>query len=195
VLLEDGDRPAAHNKRPTRSADRPRAGAPIGGLPRRLRPAIIVKRYDRIFRKEAFRDVNGEIEVTRLEYVVPFDGDPYDTLLRDYGYWYGVVHGDDDFWAPDDEDGPGMSLAEFDQMFRSAWKAHFGRQPSESEIELAMSGNLLDAATRPVAEEPEDKGEDVDVAEPIRAEPRVGRNDPCPCGSGKKFKKCCLRGT
>jgi len=23
------------------------------------------------------------------------------------------------------------------------------------------------------------------------AEPKVGRNDPCPCGSGKKFKKCC----
>ena len=23
------------------------------------------------------------------------------------------------------------------------------------------------------------------------AAPRVGRNDPCPCGSGKKFKKCC----
>ncbi len=21
---------------------------------------------------------------------------------------------------------------------------------------------------------------------------RVGRNDPCPCGSGRKFKKCCL---
>jgi preprotein translocase subunit SecA len=34
-------------------------------------------------------------------------------------------------------------------------------------------------------------------AEPARAEPirnmaqRVGRNDPCPCGSGKKFKNCC----
>ncbi len=28
--------------------------------------------------------------------------------------------------------------------------------------------------------------------EPIkRAEPKVGRNDPCPCGSGKKHKKCC----
>ena len=24
------------------------------------------------------------------------------------------------------------------------------------------------------------------------AAPKVGRNDPCPCGSGKKFKKCCL---
>jgi hypothetical protein len=22
---------------------------------------------------------------------------------------------------------------------------------------------------------------------------KVGRNDPCPCGSGRKFKKCCLR--
>ncbi|NME70338.1 hypothetical protein HHU12_20345 [Flammeovirga aprica JL-4] len=23
-------------------------------------------------------------------------------------------------------------------------------------------------------------------------EPKVGRNDPCPCGSGKKYKKCCM---
>lgn len=26
-----------------------------------------------------------------------------------------------------------------------------------------------------------------------REAPKVGRNDPCPCGSGKKFKKCCGR--
>lgn len=26
-----------------------------------------------------------------------------------------------------------------------------------------------------------------------RSSPRVGRNEPCPCGSGKKYKKCCLR--
>ncbi|MBL7962128.1 SEC-C domain-containing protein, partial [bacterium] len=25
---------------------------------------------------------------------------------------------------------------------------------------------------------------------PVRAEQKVGRNDPCPCGSGKKFKHC-----
>jgi preprotein translocase subunit SecA len=30
--------------------------------------------------------------------------------------------------------------------------------------------------------------------EPIRnREPRIGRNDPCPCGSGKKYKQCCMR--
>ena len=27
---------------------------------------------------------------------------------------------------------------------------------------------------------------------PIKAQPKVGRNDPCPCGSGRKFKHCCL---
>ncbi len=26
----------------------------------------------------------------------------------------------------------------------------------------------------------------------VREQPKVGRNDPCPCGSGKKYKKCCL---
>lgn len=25
----------------------------------------------------------------------------------------------------------------------------------------------------------------------VREEPKMGRNDPCPCGSGKKYKKCC----
>ncbi len=35
-------------------------------------------------------------------------------------------------------------------------------------------------------------GADVDVIQPIRnTAPRIGRNDPCPCGSGKKYKKCC----
>ena len=25
----------------------------------------------------------------------------------------------------------------------------------------------------------------------VRKEPKIGRNDKCPCGSGKKYKKCC----
>jgi len=28
--------------------------------------------------------------------------------------------------------------------------------------------------------------------QPIVKEKKIGRNDPCPCGSGKKYKKCCL---
>ena len=33
-------------------------------------------------------------------------------------------------------------------------------------------------------------GEQVTAA-PVRMGQRVGRNSPCPCGSGKKYKKCC----
>jgi SWIM/SEC-C metal-binding protein len=43
-----------------------------------------------------------------------------------------------------------------------------------------------------------DKTEDISDVErilappvPVAAGPKVGRNDPCPCGSGKKYKKCC----
>ena len=28
------------------------------------------------------------------------------------------------------------------------------------------------------------------VQQVVRGQEKVGRNDPCPCGSGKKFKKC-----
>lgn len=43
-------------------------------------------------------------------------------------------------------------------------------------------------------DQPEDIS-DLDLArnppEPVRAVQKVGRNEPCPCGSGAKFKKCC----
>lgn len=36
----------------------------------------------------------------------------------------------------------------------------------------------------------ENRSEDT-VKKPVRKDVQVGRNDPCPCGSGKKYKKCC----
>ena len=37
------------------------------------------------------------------------------------------------------------------------------------------------------------RAESAPAAQPVRRDtPRVGRNEPCPCGSGKKYKKCCL---
>jgi preprotein translocase subunit SecA len=32
---------------------------------------------------------------------------------------------------------------------------------------------------------------DMQVQQVVRSGEKVGRNDPCPCGSGKKYKKCC----
>lgn len=48
--------------------------------------------------------------------------------------------------------------------------------------ELVGSGNAKEGANSQTQERTR--------PEPIRVEKRVGRNDPCPCGSGKKFKQC-----
>jgi preprotein translocase subunit SecA len=53
--------------------------------------------------------------------------------------------------------------------------------------------------TAPAARDGQPSGSDivseaaaaVEKARPVRAGPKVGRNDPCPCKSGKKYKHCC----
>ena len=48
-------------------------------------------------------------------------------------------------------------------------------------------GGSTHAATTP---RPARVGGDDAIKQVKREEPKVGRNDPCPCGSGKKYKKC-----
>ncbi|MBR5129593.1 MAG: SEC-C domain-containing protein, partial [Firmicutes bacterium] len=48
--------------------------------------------------------------------------------------------------------------------------------------------------TQPQASMPAQAPKEQKVQKPVtvkREEPKVGRNDPCPCGSGKKYKACC----
>ncbi len=40
-----------------------------------------------------------------------------------------------------------------------------------------------------------DQDENTDIPgdiKPVNTGKKLGRNDPCPCGSGKKYKKCCM---
>ena len=63
--------------------------------------------------------------------------------------------------------------------FRSFTRVRIEREPEEEDFQLKKE---IPAAPVPAPSGP--------VTE-TRAEPKVGRNDPCPCGSGKKYKKCC----
>ncbi|MCB9294310.1 MAG: DUF1186 domain-containing protein [Lewinellaceae bacterium] len=54
----------------------------------------------------------------------------------------------------------------------------------------AMASLMNKAAGNPDPEEEEEEPEYWEPTQPIRST-KVGRNDPCPCGSGKKYKKCC----
>ncbi len=70
---------------------------------------------------------------------------------------------------------------EEEEVPESVWNIT-GESGTEWSSEQAMREAAMDAAS----------GEE-HRPEPIRVEKKVGRNDPCPCGSGKKYKKCCGR--
>nr|WP_308873307.1 SEC-C metal-binding domain-containing protein [Thiothrix subterranea] len=80
---------------------------------------------------------------------------------------------------------------------------------AEDQVDWTVSGDLEDVelgmglrtkrdTPRPSYKVEEDDADDEDeddaplIEQVIRAEPKIGRNEPCPCGSGKKYKKCCM---
>jgi hypothetical protein len=78
--------------------------------------------------------------------------------------------------------------------------------PSElDEVEAASRGSVLEATRErwpPIDDVVEETAwwaryrrspEPRVAAEPYQPAPKIGRNEPCHCGSGKKFKKCCGR--
>jgi preprotein translocase subunit SecA len=79
-----------------------------------------------------------------------------------------------------------------DDELRSTWK-------ETAAIHAEASSATLPEPGQPPAGQPEAAGDSrggVQAVEPIRnLGQKVGRNDPCPCGSGKKFKNCCGKGS
>jgi tetratricopeptide (TPR) repeat protein len=65
-------------------------------------------------------------------------------------------------------------LAELDGPARSA--------PRRTELAFATGADRRGSAGHPSG-----------TQQPVRHAGKMGRNDPCPCGSGKKYKKCCGR--
>jgi preprotein translocase subunit SecA len=67
------------------------------------------------------------------------------------------------------------------------WWACFGKEPSRKGGYTASSAPLSSWPAPPVQ-----ASSSLAPQTPRRRTlPKVGRNDPCPCGSGKKYKKCC----
>lgn len=63
------------------------------------------------------------------------------------------------------------------------------------EEEMNQYNNIMDFEDDWTDDELEDfMLQEIRKKEPyVKTEPKIGRNDPCPCGSGKKYKKCCGR--
>ena len=65
---------------------------------------------------------------------------------------------------------------------RHGWKVVVGVEPDKREDISDVERLLNSSETR----RSESRAATTDT-------PKVGRNDPCPCGSGLKYKQCCLR--
>jgi preprotein translocase subunit SecA len=80
------------------------------------------------------------------------------------------------------------SLMAFENFLRNAPQqtlhsptSAFGEPPKPDQ---GKASDIVSQAADDIAKEKQ---------KPIRSGPKVGRNDPCPCGSGKKYKQCCGR--
>jgi hypothetical protein len=77
---------------------------------------------------------------------------------------------------------------------REKWKADLPTREQRQKLfaeKYGLPSQVADAWSDDgdLDEDYSESDEDDDI---IRANPKVGRNDPCPCGSGNKYKKCCL---
>jgi len=118
----------------------------------------------------------GQIPLANLELD---DDDPNCRYVDDYRYWLveaqdslhygGEDEDDEEYWDDEDEEEDEVRDEEEGEDYEYG-EGDFG-PPLADGFDNGSSG-----------------------PQPIRrGQPPVGRNDPCPCGSGKKFKKCCLK--
>ncbi len=79
------------------------------------------------------------------------------------------------------------SLMAFENFLRNAPQQTLHTSASAfagtGQAEAPAQGQASDVVSEAVAA--------VNKPQPIKTGPKVGRNDPCPCGSGKKYKQCC----
>jgi preprotein translocase subunit SecA len=67
--------------------------------------------------------------------------------------------------------------------------------PTQSSVQEDRHQATTHQTSRPedagnTLQNPNNPGQQKPKVQPVRAEQKVERNAPCPCGSGKKFKKC-----
>lgn len=91
-----------------------------------------------------------------------------------------------------------LSFKDFEKDLRHAL-AHPEAEPLHPDGSHAPFGDTIAELSDWACFKPEERRETSEWSPPTSLEMphreplrKIGRNDPCPCGSGKKFKKCCL---
>ncbi|AQS35239.1 SEC-C motif-containing protein [Shewanella psychrophila] len=87
----------------------------------------------------------------------------------------------------------GLISGEYDVIDSlSQWAGFNAESEMNDEELLAIFGEMMESSDELGYIDSENFPEMGDIQLPFIADIQAGRNDPCPCGSGKKYKKCCL---
>jgi preprotein translocase subunit SecA len=84
------------------------------------------------------------------------------------------------------------SLVAFEQFFRNL-PQHTVHSETSAFAGTTSSSEPTERDGRKGSDMVTEATEAMAKTKPVRSAPKVGRNDPCPCGSGKKYKQCCGR--
>ena len=64
----------------------------------------------------------------------------------------------------------------------------------EDTVSVLLKAELKQVTVKPLEEKKDLSTNIKETAAPKKVAKSIGRNDPCPCGSGKKYKNCCGQG-
>ena len=136
-------------------------------------------------------------QLDRGEYRPIYDFDPDDDIVWETwieGFWRAVLLRPQDWLAHTNTDDDELQQAVFvvTRLYELAATPSVDLEPMEVDKDVEnLAPDLIPDAVETLHRAR------LARAQPTGAptnenRPKVGRNDPCPCGSGKKFKKCCL---
>ena len=90
-----------------------------------------------------------------------------------------------------------IKLGTLSKLFRVKVSAQYAAEAEQKQKEEAAQADMISALEQYKKQQEAlqknmvlSRGDS--APEPVkRHDEKIGRNDPCPCGSGKKYKKCC----
>ena len=143
-------------------------GPIIAGAPAPTAEALMRSRYTAYVRR-AYDHLERSLSVAQRKDFALADARQW----AENSEWLGLTIQRTEKGGPDDREG----LVAFSARFRADGQ-------EREHLEAALFGREEGRWVYTGALQPQ--------GQPFRREtPKVGRNDPCPCGSGKKYKKCC----
>ncbi|MDB4619488.1 preprotein translocase subunit SecA [bacterium] len=156
---------------------------------------ISVENEDALKSMERFT-ILGAIDKLWQEHLYSMDGLRNSIGLRAYGQRDPLIEYKSEAFKIFDELMVNIKTEICHNIFRSAsslmaFQQFLSKLPQRTHHQETTAFEKQEIKDKKGSEVVSEVNEAIAKATPVRTGPKVGRNDPCPCGSGKKYKQCC----